>query len=42
MAGGAACADGRHANFVRLAFAEQPSTLELTAERLAAARETHA
>jgi DNA-binding transcriptional MocR family regulator len=42
MAGGAACADGRHRNFVRLSFAEQPSTLELAVERLAAAWETHA
>ena len=42
MAGGAACADGRHKHFVRLSFAEQPSTLELAAERLAAAWETHA
>jgi DNA-binding transcriptional MocR family regulator len=42
MAGGAACADRRHGNFVRLSFAEQPSTLELAAERLAAAWETHA
>jgi DNA-binding transcriptional MocR family regulator len=42
MAGGAACADGRHGHFVRLSFAEQPSTLELAAERLAVAWETHA
>ena len=37
MAGSAACADGRHRHFVRLSFAEQPSTLELAVERLAAA-----
>jgi len=42
MAGGAACADGRHRNFVRLSFAEQPGTLELAVERLAAAWEAHA
>jgi DNA-binding transcriptional MocR family regulator len=42
LAGSAACADGRHRNFVRLSFAEQPSTLELAAERLAAAWELHA
>jgi DNA-binding transcriptional MocR family regulator len=42
MAGAAACADGRHRHFVRLSFAEQPSTLELAAERLAAAWELHA
>jgi DNA-binding transcriptional MocR family regulator len=42
LAGGAACTDGRHRNFVRLSFAEQPSTLELAAERLAVAWETHA
>jgi DNA-binding transcriptional MocR family regulator len=42
MAGGAACADGRHRHYIRLSFAEQPSTLELAAERLAAAWETHA
>jgi DNA-binding transcriptional MocR family regulator len=42
MAGGAACADGRHRQFVRLSFAEQPSTLELAVERLAAAWELHA
>jgi DNA-binding transcriptional MocR family regulator len=42
MAGGAACADDRHRNFVRLSFAEQPGTLELAVERLAAAWEVHA
>ena len=42
MAGGAACSDGRHRHFVRLSFAEQPATLELAAERLAAAWELHA
>ncbi len=42
MAGSAACADGRHQQFVRLSFAEQPSTLELAVERLAAAWELHA
>jgi DNA-binding transcriptional MocR family regulator len=42
MAGSAACADGRHLQFVRLSFAEQPSTLELAVERLAAAWELHA
>lgn len=42
MAGSAACIDGRHRNFVRLSFAEQPGTLELAAERLAAAWELHA
>ena len=42
MAGSAACADGRHRHFVRLSFAEQPGTLELAAERLAAAWELHA
>jgi DNA-binding transcriptional MocR family regulator len=42
MAGSAACSDGRHRHFVRLSFAEQPSTLELAVERLAAAWELHA
>jgi DNA-binding transcriptional MocR family regulator len=42
MAGSAACADGRHRQFVRLSFAEQPGTLELAVERLAAAWEFHA
>jgi DNA-binding transcriptional MocR family regulator len=42
MAGSAACADGRHRHFVRLSFAEQPGTLELAVERLAAAWELHA
>jgi hypothetical protein len=35
------CADGRR-HFVRLSFAEQPGTLELAVERLAAAWELHA
>jgi len=42
MAGGAACVDGRHRHFIRLSFAEQPGTLELAVERLAAAWEVHA
>ncbi|MGH3246762.1 MAG: PLP-dependent aminotransferase family protein [Trebonia sp.] len=42
MAGSVACADRRHRRFVRLSFAEQPSTLELAVERLAAAWELHA
>jgi DNA-binding transcriptional MocR family regulator len=42
MTGTAACADGRHRHFIRLSFAEQPSTLELAVERLAAAWELHA
>lgn len=42
LAGRAACTDGRHQNFVRLSFAEQPSTLELAVERLAVAWEVHA
>jgi DNA-binding transcriptional MocR family regulator len=42
MAGSAACVDGRHRRFVRFSFAEQPGTLELAVERLAAAWETHA
>ncbi|HEX8008440.1 MAG TPA: aminotransferase class I/II-fold pyridoxal phosphate-dependent enzyme, partial [Trebonia sp.] len=42
MAGSAACVDGRHRQFVRLSFAEQPGTLELAAERLAVAWEIHA
>jgi DNA-binding transcriptional MocR family regulator len=42
MPGTSACADGRHRQFVRISFAEQPGTLELAAERLAAAWETHA
>lgn len=42
LAGGPACADGQHRHFVRLSFAEQPGTLELAVERLAAAWETHA
>ena len=36
------CADGEHRQFARLSFAEQPGTLELAAERLAAAWELHA
>jgi DNA-binding transcriptional MocR family regulator len=42
MAGSAACTDGRHRHFVRLSFAEQPSTLELAVERLSVAWELHA
>jgi DNA-binding transcriptional MocR family regulator len=42
MTGTAARADGRHRHFIRLSFAEQPSTLELAVERLAAAWELHA
>ena len=42
MAGSAACVDGEHRQFVRISFAEQPSTLELAAERLAVAWELHA
>ena len=42
MAGSAACADGQHRQFVRLSFAEQPSTLELAVERLAVSWELHA
>jgi len=40
--GSAACVCGRHRNFVRLSFAEQPGTLELAAKRLAVAWESHA
>jgi DNA-binding transcriptional MocR family regulator len=41
--GSTACiCGGAHANYVRLSFAEQPGTLELAAERLAAAWESHA
>jgi DNA-binding transcriptional MocR family regulator len=40
--GALACVDGRHHNYVRLSFAEPPGTLELAAERLAAAWESHA
>jgi DNA-binding transcriptional MocR family regulator len=40
--GALACVDGRHHNYVRLSFAEQPGTLELAAERLAAAWASHA
>ena len=39
--GALACVDGRHRNCLRLSFAEQPGTLELAAERLAAAWESH-
>jgi len=42
LAGGPACADGQHRHFIRLSFAEQPGTLELAVERLAAAWEAHA
>jgi DNA-binding transcriptional MocR family regulator len=42
LAGGPACADGQHRHFIRLSFAEQPGTLELAVERLAAAWEVHA
>jgi DNA-binding transcriptional MocR family regulator len=42
MPGSTACVDGRHRQFVRISFAEQPGTLELAAERLAAAWEAHA
>jgi DNA-binding transcriptional MocR family regulator len=40
--GSTACVCGGHGNYVRLSFAEQPGTLELAAERLAAAWESHA
>jgi DNA-binding transcriptional MocR family regulator len=40
--GSTACVCGGHANYVRLSFAEQPGTLELATERLAAAWESHA
>jgi DNA-binding transcriptional MocR family regulator len=42
LAGAPACADGQHRHFIRLSFAEQPGTLELAVERLAAAWEAHA
>jgi DNA-binding transcriptional MocR family regulator len=42
MPGSTACVDGLHRQFVRISFAEQPGTLELAAERLAAAWEAHA
>jgi DNA-binding transcriptional MocR family regulator len=42
MPGSTACVDGQHRQFVRISFAEQPGTLELAAERLAAAWEAHA
>jgi DNA-binding transcriptional MocR family regulator len=42
MPGSSACADGQHRQFARISFAEQPGTLELAAERLAAAWEAHA
>jgi hypothetical protein len=40
--GSAACVCGGHGNYIRLSFAEQPGTLELAAERLAAAWHAHA
>ena len=40
-AGQRACIDGRHRHYIRLSFAEQPGTLELAVERLAAAWESH-
>ncbi len=40
-AGSSACIDGRHRHYIRLSFAEQPGTLELAVERLAAAWESH-
>jgi DNA-binding transcriptional MocR family regulator len=40
--GSAACLDGRHRRHLRLSFAEQPDTLALAVERLAAAWEAHA
>jgi DNA-binding transcriptional MocR family regulator len=40
--GAAACVDGRHLAFVRLSFALELGTLELAAERLAAAWTAHA
>lgn len=42
MPGSSACVDGQHRQFARISFAEQPGTLELAAERLAAAWEAHA
>jgi DNA-binding transcriptional MocR family regulator len=40
--GSAACVCGAHGNHIRLSFAERPATLELAAERLAAAWASHA
>jgi hypothetical protein len=40
--GSAACVCGTHVNHIRLSFAERPATLELAAERLAAAWASHA
>lgn len=40
--GSAACVCGAHVNHIRLSFAERPATLELAAERLAAAWASHA
>jgi DNA-binding transcriptional MocR family regulator len=40
--GSAACVCGAHGNHIRLSFAEQPATLEMAAERLAAAWASHA
>ena len=40
--GSAACVCGAHGNHIRLSFAERPATLELAAERLAAAWAAHA
>lgn len=42
MAGGAACADGKHRHYIRISFAQQPGTLELAVERLAVAWQAHA
>lgn len=39
--GSAACVEGRHRHCVRLSFVEQPDTLTLAADRLAAAWEMH-
>jgi DNA-binding transcriptional MocR family regulator len=41
-AGSTSCIDGHHQRFARLSFTEQPGTLDLAVERLAAAWETHA
>jgi DNA-binding transcriptional MocR family regulator len=40
-AGSTCCLDRRHHHYIRLSFAEQPGTLELAVERLAAAWEAH-
>ncbi|HUN33747.1 MAG TPA: PLP-dependent aminotransferase family protein [Trebonia sp.] len=40
--GSAACVCGAHGHHIRLSFAERPATLELAAERLAAAWASHA